>query len=70
VIWRLWPVLLIAIGLDILFGRRSAIGSLIALVLVIAVIAGAVWLAVAATPMVTGQLFTGRTLTTDRSCKN
>ena len=66
VIWRLWPVLLIAIGLDILFGRRSAIGSLIALVLVIAVIAGAVWLAAVATPMVTGQLFTGRTLTTDR----
>ena len=66
VIWRLWPVLLIAIGLDILVGRRSAIGSLIALVLVIAVIAGAVWLAVAATPMVTGQLFTGQTLTTDR----
>ena len=66
VIWRLWPVLLIAIGLDILFGRRSAIGSLIALVLVIAVIAGAVWLAVIATPTVTGQLFTGQTLTTDR----
>jgi len=66
VIWRLWPVLLIAIGLDILVGRRSAIGSLIALVLVIAVIAGAVWLATIATPMVTGQVFTGQALTTDR----
>jgi hypothetical protein len=66
VIWRLWPVLLIAIGLDILVGRRSAIGSLIALVLVIAVIAGAVWLAVIATPMVTGQVFGGQTLTTDQ----
>ena len=66
VIWRLWPVLLIAIGLDILFGRRSAIGSLIALVLVIAVIAGAVWLAVTATPLVTGQVFTGRALTTEQ----
>jgi hypothetical protein len=65
-IWRLWPVLLIAIGLDILVGRRSAIGSLIALVLVIAVIAGAVWLAVIATPMVTGQVFRGQTLTTDQ----
>jgi hypothetical protein len=65
-IWRLWPVLLIAIGLDILFGRRSAIGSLIALVLVIAVIAGAVWLAATATPLVTGQVFTGRALTTER----
>jgi len=66
VIWRLWPVLLIAIGLDILFGRRSALGSLIALVLVIAVIAGAVWLAVTATRLVTGQVFTGRALTTER----
>jgi LiaI-LiaF-like transmembrane region/N-terminal domain of toast_rack, DUF2154 len=66
VIWRLWPVLLIAIGLDILVGRRSAIGSLIALVVVIAVIAGAVWLAVIATPMVTGQVFRGQALTTDR----
>ncbi len=66
VIWRLWPVLLIAIGLDILFGRRSALGSLIALVLVIAVIAGAVWLAVTATPLVTGQVFTGQALTTER----
>jgi len=66
VIWRLWPVLLIAIGLDILFGRRSAIGSLIALALVIAVIVGAVWLAVTATPLVTGQMFTGRALTTER----
>ncbi len=66
VIWRLWPVLLIAIGLDILFGRRSALGSLIALVLVIAVIAGAVWFAVTATPLVTGQVFIGRALTTER----
>ena len=65
-LWSLWPVLLIAIGLDILFGRRSAIGSLIALVLVIAVIAGAVWLAVTATPLVTGQVFTGQALTTER----
>jgi LiaI-LiaF-like transmembrane region len=65
-IWRLWPVILIAIGLDILVGRRSAIGSLIALVLVIAVIAGAVWLVTTATPMVAGQVFTGQTLTTDQ----
>jgi len=54
-------VLLIAIGLDILFGRRSAIGSLIALMLIIALIAGAVWLAVTVTPSVIGQ-----TLTTER----
>lgn len=43
---RLWPVLLIAAGLDLLLGRRSAWGSLLAAVLVLAVIGGAVWLSV------------------------
>ena len=33
VIFRLWPVLLIAAGLDFLIGRRSVWGSLLALVL-------------------------------------
>jgi len=42
---RLWPVLLIAMGLDILVGRRSTWGSLAALVLVLAVAGGALWLA-------------------------
>jgi len=44
VIFRLWPVLLIAAGLDILVGRRSFLGSLLALVLTLAVLAGALWL--------------------------
>jgi len=41
---RLWPVLIIAIGLDILFGRRSVLGSLLALILVLALFFGAVGL--------------------------
>ena len=32
VIFRLWPVLLVAAGLDLLLGRRSVWGSLLALV--------------------------------------
>ncbi len=28
-LWQLWPVLLIAVGLDILIGRRSVLGSLL-----------------------------------------
>lgn len=44
VIFRLWPVLLIAWGLDLLIGRRSIWGSLLALVLTLAVLAGALWL--------------------------
>ena len=53
VILRLWPVLLIAIGLDILIGRHSAWGSLVALVLTLALVAGAVWLFRAG--VITGQ---------------
>jgi hypothetical protein len=41
---RLWPVLLVAAGLDLILGRRSIWGSLLALVLTFAVIAGALWL--------------------------
>jgi hypothetical protein len=41
-----------------LFGRRSALGSLIVLVLVIALIVGVVWYAVTYSPLVTGQAFT------------
>ncbi len=41
---RLWPILLIAAGLDLLLGRRSIWGSLLAALLVLAVLAGALWL--------------------------
>lgn len=44
VIFRLWPVLIIAAGLDLLIGHRSIWGSLLALVLILAVLAGALWL--------------------------
>lgn len=43
-ILRLWPVLLIAIGFDIIFGRRSIWLSLVGAVIVLAVLAGALWL--------------------------
>jgi hypothetical protein len=41
-LWRLWPVLLILIGIDLMIGRRSALGNMIALVLVLVVMAGAI----------------------------
>ena len=53
VIVRLWPVLLIAAGLDVLIGRRSALGSLLSLVLTLAVLGGALWLL--GTGAITGQ---------------
>ncbi|HWQ82968.1 MAG TPA: DUF5668 domain-containing protein [Anaerolineales bacterium] len=46
-IWSLvlqfWPILLIAIGFDIIFGRRSLILSLFGVLLVVAILIGAVW---------------------------
>jgi hypothetical protein len=62
-IWRLWPVLLIVIGLDILFGRRSAAGSIISAVLALALVGGVIWLLVAQ-PNIPGLNFGGE-LTTD-----
>ena len=44
VAFRLWPVLIVAAGLEILIGRRSALGSVLSLVLTCALIAGALWL--------------------------
>lgn len=41
---RLWPILLVAAGLDLILGRRSVWGSLLALVLTLAILAGALWL--------------------------
>lgn len=46
-IWRsllsLWPIILIGIGLDLLIGRRSMIGSLLVAVLVLALLFGGGW---------------------------
>jgi len=47
-ILRLWPVFLIAAGLDLLIGRRSAWGSVIVAVLVLVILGGALWVATTA----------------------
>jgi hypothetical protein len=41
---RLWPILLIAIGFDLVIGRRSIWASLVGLVLVLGILAGSLWL--------------------------
>ncbi len=43
-ILSLWPILLIAAGLEILIGKRSAIGSFIAALIVLGLLIGGVWL--------------------------
>ena len=43
-IFQMWPLLLIAVGLDILIGRRSAWGSLLVVMLLLAALGFAVWL--------------------------
>jgi hypothetical protein len=48
---RLWPVLLIAAGLDLLIGRHSAWGSVAVLVLLLLVIGAGLWLLSSAGPV-------------------
>jgi hypothetical protein len=53
---RLWPLLIVAIGLDLLLGRRTGIGSAIALLIIFALIAGGVWLARSTGAVLVGDL--------------
>jgi hypothetical protein len=39
---QLWPLLLIALGIDVLIGRRSALGAMISVLLIVALFVGAV----------------------------
>ncbi|MBN1427176.1 MAG: hypothetical protein JXB07_02245 [Anaerolineae bacterium] len=61
---RFWPVILIFIGLDIILGRHSALGSLVVAAIAVAVIGGIVWMV-----GVTGQwaIKPGETITQDIS---
>ncbi|MDE3090157.1 MAG: hypothetical protein KGJ80_12310 [Chloroflexota bacterium] len=45
--YRFWPLILILIGLEIIFGRRSMIGALIVVVLWLALVGGVLWLSFA-----------------------
>jgi len=44
VLWRLWPVLLVAVGLEIMIGRRSIWLSLLTVVVIVAILGGVLWL--------------------------
>lgn len=56
--WRLWPLLLIAIGLDIMLGRRSAAGSIIGGILGLAVVGIVLWVLIAK-PALPGLTYSG-----------
>jgi hypothetical protein len=45
ILWRLWPLLLVALGIDLLIGRRSVVGSIVSGVLILALVGGAFALA-------------------------
>jgi hypothetical protein len=51
---RLWPIVLIAGGLEILVGRRSVLGSALILVVMLVLVVGGVWLLAGWEPAVTG----------------
>ncbi len=40
-LWRLWPLLLVALGIDLLIGRRSMRGAVLSALLILLLIAGA-----------------------------
>ena len=42
---RFWPLILVLVGLELVFGRRSAIGALVVVVLWLGLVGGVVWLA-------------------------
>jgi hypothetical protein len=43
-ILRLWPILIIAAGLDLLIGRRSLAGAIVVAILVVLILVGGFWL--------------------------
>lgn len=43
VAWRLWPIALIGLGLDLMIGRRSLLGSIVVVVLMVLAFAGGVY---------------------------
>lgn len=45
VLWRLWPLALIALGIDVLFGCRSTVGALLSGVLIFMLVGGAIGVA-------------------------
>lgn len=47
VLWRMWPVVVIALGLDLIMGRRSGWWSAITVLLVLGMFGGAFWLVTA-----------------------
>lgn len=42
-VWKLWPIILIAMGLEVLLGRRVSFGGALLVVLIIVVAAAGVW---------------------------
>lgn len=52
ILWRLWPVWLIALGLEIMLGRSTAWGSWVVVGVVITVVGGAFWLDANVNPQV------------------
>jgi len=45
ILWRLWPLALIALGIEIIFGRQSRVGAILSGFLILVLMAGAVALA-------------------------
>ena len=60
VLLRLWPLLLVALGLDLVFRERSALTTVIGVLLALLIVGGITWYAVTYTGMAAGQTETIR----------
>ncbi len=43
ILWRLWPILLVAVGLEIIIGRRSLWVSILVVLLIVGALGGVLW---------------------------
>lgn len=59
VLIRLWPLFLVAAGMDLLIGRRSWIGSLLGVMIILAILMGSLW-------VMGGGLFTVKPMPTSQ----
>jgi len=58
--FRLWPLLLIALGLDLLLGRRTGLGGVVSLLLILGVVASGTWLFIRIAPPANARLIEHR----------
>ncbi len=61
-LWRLWPIMVIAIGVDLILGRRYLWLSIVSLLAIFAILFGLVWVIGGGLPALGGQTLPGEAI--------